>query len=124
MGTSVSQQSPATLNWATVRALYKADKIPVARVAQEIWRAATNQDAGNLADDLAAPVIARCFKAASESASMSAALSNARRTAALSGQASLAVDLAQRAIVNAFQAKGDRGTALVTSFFSEACNYL
>jgi hypothetical protein len=124
MGTSVSQQSPVTLNWSTVRALYDADAISVSRVAQEVWRAATNQVVGNLAEDLAAPLVARCFKLASESTSVGDAISTVRRTAALSGESSLAVDLAQRAIVSAFQTKRDRASALVESFFSEACNYL
>jgi hypothetical protein len=124
MGTSISQRSPATPSWHAVTAAYNSDVIPIPRIVQELWRAATNQPTGNLAADLGAPIIARCFAIALNAPSREEALFSAGREVALSGQASLAADLAQRAVVLSFRPGEDRASAFVQSLFSEARSYL
>jgi hypothetical protein len=124
MGTSINQRSPATPNWHAVTAAYHSDAIPIPRIVQELWRAATNQPTGNLAADLGAPIIARCFAIALNARSREEALSSASREIALSGQASLAADIAQRAVVQSFRPGEERASAFVQSLFSEAGNYL
>jgi hypothetical protein len=124
MGTSINQRSPATPNWHAVIAAYNSDSIPIPRIVQELWRAATNQPIGNLAADLGAPIIARCFAIALNALSREEALSSASREVALSGQASLAADIAQRAVVQSFRPGEDRANAFVQSLFSEAGSYL
>jgi hypothetical protein len=59
MGTSVNQSSPHTLNWKAAQAGYRDPSIPINRVTTEIWRAASNQPAGNLEQLLAHPIIAQ-----------------------------------------------------------------
>ena len=91
---------------------------------QEIWRAATNQPEGNLGVDLGTPVIAECLRIAERSTSREQAVLEARRAIALSGQTSLAADIAQRAVVQTFAKPQDRTSAFTESLFAEAGNYL
>jgi hypothetical protein len=123
MGTSVSQRSPSTPNWHAVSVGYTSDAIPIERVVQEIWRAATNQPTGDLASDLGAPLIARCFSIALTASSREEAVHAVRREIALSGQASLAADIAQRAVAQSFRSGEDRASAFAQSLFAEAGNY-
>lgn len=124
MGTSVSQASPQTSNWRVVAATYTSDAIPIDRVVQEIWRAATNQPVGNLAIDLGTPIVAQCLNIAQHATSREEAVRDARRSVAFSGQASLAADIAQRAVVQCFESIGDQAAAFTQSLFAEAGNYL
>ena len=52
------------------------------------------------------------------------AAQTARREVALSGQASLAADIAQRAVAQSFRGGEDRASVFVQSLFAEAGNYL
>lgn len=124
MGTSVNQRSPSTPNWNAALTAYETESIPIERAVQEIWRAATNQPEGNLAVDLGAPIIAECLRITEGANSREQALRDVRRTVALSGQTSLAADIAQRAVTQSFTKLQDRTTAFVESLFAEAGNYL
>lgn len=124
MGTSVNQRSPSTPNWNAALTAYETESIPLERALQEIWRAATNQPEGNLGVDLGAPIIAECLRITEGANSREQALRDVRRTVALSGQTSLAADIAQRAVTQSFTKPQDRTTAFVESLFSEAGNYL
>ncbi len=123
MGTSISQRSPETSNWRAVAAGYTSDVISVERTVQEIWRAATNQPEGNLPADLGNPIVAECLRIAINSNSREEAAMLSSREIAFSGQASLAADIAQRAVVKAFRGEEDRVIAFTKSLFSEAGNY-
>jgi hypothetical protein len=124
MGTSVSHRSPSTPNWRAVDAAYNSPIITTERLAQEIWRAAASQPGDNLATLLGAGVIASCAEAVVTAASPQQALAAMRRQFALSGEASIAGEIAQRATVTGFQSTGDRLTAFAAQLFSEASNYL
>lgn len=124
MGTSVSHRSPTTSNWNAVAASYTSGQIPVDRVVKEIWRAATNQPAGDLANDLSKPIISQCLKIALIADNPKQAFRDSSRQIALSGEASLAADLAQRAVVKSSRTRIDRTEAFVQSLFSEAADYL
>ena len=124
MGTSVSQRSPSTPNWRAVGAAYNSPNIPTERVAQEVWRAAASQPGENLATLLGAGVIAGCAQAVVTATSSQQAVAAMRRQLALSGETSIAGEIAQRAAVTGFQPTGDRLTAFAAQLFSEASNYL
>jgi hypothetical protein len=124
MGTSISHASPRTANWRAVGAIYESEAIPADRAARELWRAATNQSVGNLAVDLSHPVVATCAQIVRDVPSRADAVARVRQTLALSGVASLATDIAQRAAVSCFAAPGDRVGAFVQSLVGEATNYL
>jgi hypothetical protein len=122
MGTSVNQRSGATANWAAAQAGYRGN-VPVERVVQEIWRAATNQPAGDLAQLLAQPIVARIGQIAAEGSNPAQVATAASREIAQTKQASLAADIAQRAAVQSVSS-GDRVQAYGERLFAEACNYL
>lgn len=124
MGTSTNQRSPRTSNWKAVETAYTHPGTSVERTAQEIWRAAANEPDGGLAQSLSSPAIAQCLKAVQTSNSSTDAAQQVRRLLALSGQASLAGEIAQRAAVIAHKTQDDRTNAFVRSLFSEASNYL
>jgi hypothetical protein len=124
LGTSVNQRSPSTPNWDAALTTYETDTIPVERAVQEIWRAATNQPEGNLGVDLGTPIVAECLHIAESATSREQAVQEARRAIALSGQTSLASDIAQRAVTQSFARPQDRTSAFVESLFAEAGNYL
>lgn len=124
MGTSVSQRSPSTPNWDAALIAYETDVIPLDRAVQEIWRAATNQPEGNLGVDLGSPIVAECLRIAESANSRGQAVQEARRAIALSGQTSLAADIAQRAVAQTFARPQDRTVAFAASLFAEAGNYL
>lgn len=124
MGTSTNQRSPRTSNWKAVETAYTHPGTTVRRTAQEIWRAAANEPDGGLVRTLSSPTIAQCLKVVQTSNSSTDAAQQVRRLLALSGQASLAGEIAQRAAVIAHRIKDDRTNAFVRSLFSEASNYL
>jgi len=124
MGTSTNQRSPRTSNWKAVDVAYTHPGATIQRTAQEIWRAATNEVDGGLVSGLQSPLIAQCLEAVQTSRSATDAAQKVRRLLALSGQASLAGEIAQRAAVIAHEIKGNRTNAFVKSLFSEASNYL
>lgn len=124
MGTSTNQRSPRTPNWKSVEVAYTFPNIPVQRTAQEIWRAATQEPDGGIVSGLRSPVVAQCLEIVQNSRSATDTAQKVKRLLALSGQTSLAGEIAQRAAVIAQQSKENRTNAFVKSLFSEASNYL
>ncbi len=124
MGTSTNQRSPRTPNWKSVEVAYTHPGITIQRTAQEIWRAAVNEPNGGLVSGLRSPIIAQCLEVVQTSHSATDAALQVKRLLALSGQASLAGEIAQRAAVITHESKGNRTNAFVKSLFSEASNYL
>jgi hypothetical protein len=124
MGTSISHRSPSTPNWSAVAAAYTSPEISINRVVEEVWRAAINQPTGNLADDLANPIISKCLQIASEASTPQVASKQILTIITQSGQASLAIDIAQRATVYSAKSQYDRVEAFVASLFSQAADYL
>jgi hypothetical protein len=122
MGTSVSQGSAPSANWAAAQAGYRT-AIPIDRVVQEIWRAATNQHEGDLGGLLRDPIVARIGQLASTGQTPAEIATAATKLIAQSKGASLAADIARRAAVqsalsqNPSQTYGQR-------VFAEATNYL
>lgn len=124
MGTSINQRSPHTPNWRAASTAYTSRAISIDRAVQEIWRAATNQPAGDLAEDLSKSIVSDCFRIAVTASSRDEAIRQATMAIAFSGQASLAADIAQRAVVQCFRAPEDRAGAFTRALFAEAGNYL
>lgn len=124
MGTSTSEGSPQTSSWRAAQAAYTNPSVPIERVVQEIWRAAVNQPAGNVAQSLAASVVARCLQIASTANSREIAIAEASSHIALSGGASLGAEIAKRAVAKSFREGDDRVAAYTANLFSEASNYL
>jgi hypothetical protein len=123
MGTSVNQASPDTLNWRAAQATYQSAAFPIERVLQEIWRAATNQPKGNLASQLAEPIISRMRDLALQGRTPLEVAAAINREVAQSRQASLAVEIARRAALQCVGAQ-DRAQAYSERIFAEASNYL
>lgn len=124
MGTSINQRSPNTPNWRAASTAYTNRSISIERAVQEIWRAATNQPVGDLSRDLGKSIVAECLRIAVDSASREEAIQKANLVVAFSGQASLAADIAQRAVVQSFRTSEDRAGAFTAALFAEAGNYL
>lgn len=124
MGTSVNQRSPKTSNWSAVETAYTHSVVSLQRTVQEIWRASANEQDGGLAGDLAGPTIAQCVEIVKNATSAIDVGQKIRRLLALSGQASLAGDIANRAAIVSFSAEENRIDSFVRSLFSEASNYL
>jgi hypothetical protein len=123
MGTSVNQASPRTRNWEAAQSTYKSDAFPVERVLQEVWRAATNQPEGDLAAQLAAPIVSRLRDIALQGATPVEVATAVNREIAQSRQASLGVEIARRAAVQCLGAE-NRAQAFNERVFAEASNYL
>src|SRR5207237_8316383 len=117
MGTSVNQGSPRTLNWRAAQLAYADATLSVERAVQEVWRAATNQPSGDLAEGLAERIVGECLAIAMSADSRDAAIADASQRIASSGQASLAAVLAQRAVALSFRAKTDRASAYTRCLF-------
>jgi len=126
LGTSISQKSPRTLSWQAVGTAYDSDQVPVNRICQEVWRAATNQEAGDLSRDLASPFIGSCVQIAEKSQSIPEAMRAVRIEAVSQKHASIATSLAQRAVAAAVavQNVSDRKSTFISSLIYEASNYL
>jgi hypothetical protein len=73
---------------------------------------------------LSEPIIAECLRIVERANTRSDALEQFRQAVSLSGQTSLAAEIAQRAIVPTFQSAEERTSSFVRSLFSEAGNYL
>lgn len=124
MGTSVSHRSPDTLNWRAVAATYLSESLPIERITQEIWRAATNQGEDNLVVTLSEPIISECLKTVMSSDSVQDAVGGVASLIASSGDVSIATDIARRATVTSFLRSGNRRMNFVSSLFAEAVDYL
>lgn len=123
MGTSVNQASPRTLNWNAAQAGYRDAEVPIARVAAEVWRAAVNQEVGNIANLIAQPIIARLADLAVRAESATDASRSTALTIAQSKQSSLATDIARRAAIQCVGAS-DRFSTYSERVFTEATAYL
>jgi len=123
MGTSVNQPSPDTLNWRAAQKTYESESVPVSRVLREIWRAATNQAEGDLAGQLAQPIISRVRDIALRGRTAVEVAAAVSREIAQSRESSLGVEIARRAALQCFGAQ-DRAQAYSERVFAEASNYL
>lgn len=124
MGTSTNQPSPSTPSWHAAQAAYHDSRISTERAVQELWRAATHRTEGDLVKALASAVIARCGELAATESSRENAVRDASLLVAFSGEASLASDIAQRALIKAFRSPADRLAAFSANLFAEASDYL
>jgi hypothetical protein len=97
--------------------------VPVERVLREMWRAATSQPEGNLADLLAQPIISRVRDIVLQGGDATQVAMAASREIAQSRQSSLAADIARRAAVQSVSAP-NRAQAYSERVFAEASNYL
>ena len=122
MGTSSNQASPPTLNWRATTAAYRGD-VPPARVAREVWRAATNDEHGSLPDLLMSPGVELIYRVAQEAQSASEGPRAASQEIAARRWSSLGTEIAKRALVQSF-AYDDRAVGFVNSLLSEATAYL
>ena len=73
-----------------------------------MWRAATNQQYGDLSTDLAAPIIAKCLDVTIQSKSPIDAYHTISRMIALKGPSTIATGIAKRAAVNSYRKTDDR----------------
>jgi hypothetical protein len=123
VGTSVNQRSPRTLGWQAVHATYRNHEIPIARVTSEVWRAATNQERGDLARLLSAPIVAKLGQLAARAHSR-LDLSRAAATEIVrTKSSSLASEIARRAAIQCMSSR-DRISAYNQRLFAEATSYL
>lgn len=122
MGTSVNQRSPANDNWLLVQDIYQDATIPVEQAIRILWRAASNQNEANLANQLARPEIGTLadFAASGTPAEVSRNVTN---YISHNKVASLAGDIAKRA---AMQCAGKENARELFSqrLFAEATSYL
>jgi hypothetical protein len=123
VGTSVSQPSPDTLNWRAAQATYENSAIPVERVVQEIWRAASGREEETLRAMLSEPIVFHLRDIALSAKSPVEAASRASQAIAESKQTSLVADIASRAAIQAASVS-DRALAYSQRVFVEASNYL
>jgi hypothetical protein len=123
MGTSVNQSSPRTLNWAAAQAGYLSVEVPIPRIALEVWLAASNQEAGDLARLITQPIVARLGLMASQAKSAPELTMAIARALAESKQSTLGTDIARRAALRCIGTP-DRIEAYTAGVFSEATAYL
>jgi len=123
LGTSVNQRSPDTLNWRAVQATYEDANIPIERVLQEIWRAASGRELENISTMLAEPIVFRLRDIALSAKSPVEAAALGGREIAQSKQASLVADIALRAAVQA-ATTSNPAQSYSERVFAEASNYL
>ena len=99
MGTSVNQRSPDTDNWRLVQSIYDNPNIPMDQALREVWRAASNPNETNLAALLSQPIIGTFAGLAARAASPSEAFQDVTRFIADNKVASLASEIAKRAVI-------------------------
>jgi hypothetical protein len=105
-----------------VQATYEDQSFPIERVLQEIWRAASDQEA-NFSAMLAEPIVSRLRDIALKAQSPVEAAAKAGRAIAESKQTSLVADIALRAAVQATSST-NRAQTYSERVFAEASNYL
>ena len=123
MGTSVNQRSLDTLNWRMVQRTYEDPNVPISRVLQEIWRAAVNQESGDIAAQLAQPSIGQFAVIAERASSPAEAMREAGRFITEAKVGSLAAEIAKRAAVQS-AGKPNARHQFMQRLFAEATNYL
>lgn len=123
MGTSVNQPSPNTPAWKIAQRAYDNPNLSTDWALREIWRAAGNQPEGDLAAQLAQPVIGDLASFAIRISSPADAAEEISTFVADNQVASLATDIARRA---AMQSAGKEGASemFMQRLFAEATNYL
>jgi hypothetical protein len=123
MGTSVNQRSPSNDTWNLVQEVYRDPNIGTDEALREIWRAASNTREVNLAALLANPAIGSLAALAVSAVSPSQAYQATTQYISDNKLASLASDIAKRAILQS--AGTDNPTGLYFErLFAEATNYL
>ena len=123
MGTSVNQSSPRTLNWKAAQAGYRDPKVSISRVASEVWRAALNQETGNIEQLLSQRIVARIGALLGETSSRMDLTRMSAIEIARSKHSSLAAEIARRACTQVAGAS-DWRTAFTARLFAEATSYL
>jgi hypothetical protein len=123
MGTSVNQRSPDTPNWRIVQRAFENPDFPLERALREIWRAAGNQEQGDLAAQLAHPFIGSLAAVAAQVSTPSEAARAIGKLVVDQKTASLAADIARRAAMQAAGREGAR-ELFVERLFMEATSYL
>lgn len=123
MGTSTSQASRSSTTWATVRASYTSDAVPIGQVVTQVWRAAQIDAEVSWRELLTSPILTTCLELAVRNNSAVEASRAAARAIALGSSASLAAEVAQRAIIQSFSSDS-RAQAYTEAVFAEATNYL
>jgi hypothetical protein len=123
MGTSVNQPSPPTDNWRLVQDIYTDPTIGVEAALGQIWRAASNPTEMNLAALIADPVIGSFARLAESASSPAQAYDEATRFVSDNKVASLASDLATRAVLQC-AGRPDAPAHYRERLFAEATNYL
>jgi hypothetical protein len=122
MGTSTSQHSPTTTNWAPVRAVYENKSIPEERTINEIWRAGENEKSP-MSDNLKHQAIYDCYNAVNSSGSFQEALQKFSNVIAENKSNSIVAELAKRAIPGAFQSPNAIQN-WTGQLFAEVTNYI
>ena len=123
MGTSVNQRSPDTTNWKLVQQAYENPDFPIERALREVWQAASNQEQGDLIAQLAEPTIGSLVSVAARSISPADASRAVGDYIADNLGASLAADIATRAVIQS-AGRPDAQSFFVQRLFAEATDYL
>jgi len=123
MGTSISQRSPDTPNWRLAQNAYTDPDMPVSDALREIWRAASNENETNLMSHLARPEIASFAELAVLASSPSEAFEQVSTFVSDRKVASVAADIAKRAVVQSAGTDNPR-EFFFQRLFAEATNYL
>lgn len=121
MGTSKNYPSPDTPRWKAVRICYQNKAISENRVATEVWRAATSENA-ELANMLSSDIIFQCNRIVESSSDAIEAYRAFNREIILSKESSLATEFAKRAIVQSFGG-GEPVENWRNNFVSEVTDY-
>ena len=120
MGTSVNHSSPRTTGWTAVAAGYTHKHIPPERIATEVWRAAQSEI--GFVDTLSSPVMFSCYNAVRDAPTMDAAMGALDNAIRKSGNNSVVVEFAKRAVPLAF----DKAVAHISwraNLFSQLTDY-
>jgi hypothetical protein len=121
MGTSKNYPSPNTPRWTAVRTCYTNKKIPIERVAAEVWRAATSENR-ELTNMLSSDILFRCNHIVENSSTAMEAYTKFNDEIMVSKQSSIATEFAKRAIVPSFNS-ADPGSTWRSNFISEMTDY-
>jgi hypothetical protein len=124
LGTSHSHRSPKTLLWAAAVTAYTSENILPSRAIEEVWKAIKSQPDSNFVEDLRSPIVAKCLQISLRGMSPEQTSVEVSRTIALSGQSSIATDIARRAAVFSARNPQDRINSFVQYLFSKAFDYL
>jgi hypothetical protein len=123
MGTSISQRSPDTPNWKLAQDVYTDPDMPIDAALREIWRAASNENETNLMSHLARPEIAFFADLVTRATSPAEAFDQASVHISDRKVASVASDIAKRAVIQSAGTDNPRDF-FFQRLFAEATNYL